>query len=489
MDSRADVIGPKPGHRAAAPAVRCEQAIFTSIPGPTGSGYRLVATSGGLSRDERQQIATRSPSHDALCDPGPDATALSFYPLDSGRLCLAHSCYAGLEGSGRGGWRTYTRAVVIDAPGLASFGYNPFAVARALVDSGQAEPDLTPPPELPALLLPVGVDLPVDALSQCVAQVNGDWLTCFITDLLDRRSMLIVGAFDPIALVEGLLLALPGPLRAELSFGAGLRFSLGRSFVLNVGDGDLRHLARSVQGHDLTLFAPGTRPAPKLRDVGPWLQMARRHCEGGCWNRLRELTSRDYTDCSLDTLNGYGHLANLIDGLSQLGSVALIELLDDYLAAVSDDDLEAELTITLVRGGLQRLTDLWSTAAIEELIEHGPTLIQLWRRSARTTTLLNPLVAAVLKRLTRQALLAAVNLATQVIGWALQPGTDAQPVRQAVDDLLDHLGEWIHDAPADQIEALPELLGAWPAAPQLSDRITQLAELIDARLEPSQETA
>ena len=122
MDSRADVSGPNPEHRVDGPAVRCAQAIFTSLRGPTGSGYRLVATSGGLSRDERQQIATRSPSHDALCDPGPEATALSFYPLDSGRLCLAHSCYAGLEGSGRGGRRTYTRAVVIDAPGLARFG-------------------------------------------------------------------------------------------------------------------------------------------------------------------------------------------------------------------------------------------------------------------------------------------------------------------------------------------------------------------------------
>ncbi|MCP4248680.1 MAG: hypothetical protein GY778_16670, partial [bacterium] len=175
MDPRADVTGPEPAHRVEARTVRCEQAIFTSIRGPAGSGYRLVAASDGLGRDERQQIATRSPSHDALCDPRPDATALSFYSLDSGRLCLAHSCYAGLEGTGRGGWRTYTRAVVTDVPGFARFGYNPFEMARSLVDSGQAEADLTPPPALPALKLPARAAPPAAALPPRVARPNPDW--------------------------------------------------------------------------------------------------------------------------------------------------------------------------------------------------------------------------------------------------------------------------------------------------------------------------
>ncbi|MCP4245419.1 MAG: hypothetical protein GY778_00065, partial [bacterium] len=337
----------------------------------------------------------------------------------------------------------------------------------------------------PARQLPVGAALRAEAGSECVARVNGDGLAWFVKTLLERRSMVIVGSFNPTAMVEALVLSVPGPLRTELSFGAGLRFSLGRSFVLNVGDGDLRHLGRTVQGHGVTLFAPGTRPAPKLQDVGPWLQMARRRSEGGCWKQLHELTGRDYGDCTPDRLNRYGHLANLTDGLDEFETGAVIELLDDHLAAVPDDELEAELTITLVRNSLHRLADLLSTAVLEELVRYGMTVIRLWRRSTRTTTLLSPLMGDMLKRLTRQSLPVAVEHATQVIGYALQPEANTEPVRRAVDDLLDHLSEWVNDAPAEEVEALPELLEAWPMAPELDDRLSQLIESIEGRLEPA----
>ena len=52
----------------------CDQAIFTSIRGPMGEGYRIVAASRGLRPEEKQAITRLSPSHEALCwPPGPGA--------------------------------------------------------------------------------------------------------------------------------------------------------------------------------------------------------------------------------------------------------------------------------------------------------------------------------------------------------------------------------------------------------------------------------
>ena len=85
-----------------ADAVTCDQAIFTSIFSPTGTGYRLVSASKGLLQDEKQCIIAHSPSHDGLCDPSPDAEGCCFYELPSGRYAIAHSRHAGVEQSGRG---------------------------------------------------------------------------------------------------------------------------------------------------------------------------------------------------------------------------------------------------------------------------------------------------------------------------------------------------------------------------------------------------
>ena len=106
----------------------CDHAIFTSIRTPMGEGYRIVSASRGLRGDEKQAITRFSPSHEGLCiaeKPTTDvagAEGVAFYPLPSGRLCVAASCRAGAEHTGRGGQRVYTYNVVFDTEDFSRCG-------------------------------------------------------------------------------------------------------------------------------------------------------------------------------------------------------------------------------------------------------------------------------------------------------------------------------------------------------------------------------
>ena len=452
-----------------------------------GSGYRIVAASRGLRPDEKKQITTRSPSHDGLCDAGPEAVGIAYYPLDSGRFCVAHTCCAGREGTARGGQRIYTRALLLDESALGQFGYNPFNVVRALITSGQAQPHLKPPPLLPALELPLGGPPEVKPLSRCVSDVGAEWLTCILRYVLDRQPVVVVGPFASSGLIEAVLLSVPGRLRMRLSFGAGLRFSLGRRFNLNALDGDVRQLQHAVRGHSLKLLAPRTEGAAPRVQACAWTQMARRRWEQDRWQELADLTSRDFGDCSAEPLEHYGRLCNLDDDVPTFDAAALIDLLADHLGPTPSDALRAELTIRLVRDALGRLTDVLSTAPVEELTRRWPATVSLWSRSARTLSLLSPLVGSMLRRLTRLSALRAAESAPRVIVTGLTSGVDAAPVRQALDDLLDHLGEWVHDSTPGDIQRLPALLDRWPPADALADRLGQLRAQISARLQPSSE--
>ena len=101
-------------HRESVPSdstktsVTCDQAIFSSVRTPMGQGYQIVAASKGLTPGEKREINQHSPSHGGLCQDGPDAKGVAWYPLSSGRLALAHSADAGAEHSGRGARRTWT---------------------------------------------------------------------------------------------------------------------------------------------------------------------------------------------------------------------------------------------------------------------------------------------------------------------------------------------------------------------------------------------
>ncbi|HUU83369.1 MAG TPA: hypothetical protein VM243_07680 [Phycisphaerae bacterium] len=487
MDPGSDVTGPSSaaGTPAKQPgvskAVRCDQAIFTSVGSAIASGYRLVAASRGLKTEEKQQIIKCSPSHDGLCDTSPEAVGVSCYPLATGRLAVAYTCCAGLEQSARGGQRIYTRAVVLAEEDLGTFAYNPFDVVRSLIAGGGGTPDLKPPTELPALELSATIGPDYGTLSDCVGTVGIGWTRCVLDHLLAGRPTVIVGDFGAAELIEAVLLGLPGPLRARLSFAAGLRYSLARGFGLSALAGDPVRLRQSLRGHEIDLLEPAADQAGPAPADGAWGRMVQHRWEQGRWSDLVGVTSRRYGDCSAATLDRCGELCARRDELSDLDCDGLIGTLNKYAGTAPQEEPAGELTATLVSDALRELTDRLCTAPIDDLTRYWGAVTDLWKRSAATSVRLSPLVAGMLKRMTRLSPIAAAKAASRLLA-SVGVGRNGTAVRQALDDLLDHLGEWLHDQPIDGLRMLEAPLRHWPPSGALGDRVRQLEQQLAARV-------
>ena len=461
--------------------VCCDQAIFTSIPSPLGSGYRLVSASRGLGPDEKQHIVTRCPSHDGLCDDRTDADGVAFYPLPSGRLCVSHTCYAGLEHTRRGGQRLYTRVVVLDAQAFGTFDHNPFNVIRALIRQGGSQPELKPPPVLPALQLEPGAVSDAASLAQSVAQLGPAWLAGILTLILRQQPIVLLGNGEAMPFVEVLLLSVPAQVRAQRSFSAGLRYSLSRGFTLcALHEPNTARLGQMLQGHNVALLDPqDDQNNPPATDCD-WARMAERRWHQNRGDELMAFTAGTFPDTSLETLQRYGRFCTRLDALDSLDPAGLVALLDQHLPEPVSDELAARLAIGITTEAIARLTDFFSTAPIEPLARHWDALLAVWGRSDSSATLLATLVGGVLMRATRLAPLTAAEMGLKLV-QAVRAGAPFEPVQRPLTDLLDHLAEWVHDQPAEGLPALSTVLDRWSHHDALAGRVRRIQAQLSAR--------
>jgi hypothetical protein len=139
------------------------------------------------------------------------------------------------------------------------------------------------------------------------------------------------------------------------------------------------------------------------------------------------------------------------------------------------------LTTALVTDALRRLCDLLSTADLDNLTRCWVDAVELWRRSGATAVWLAPLVGSMLKRMTRLSVIDATEAASRIVSSVGSRAVDL-PVRQALDDLLDHLGEWLHDQPSDKLDQLEPPWRRMAPGGILSARICELENQFAARL-------
>jgi hypothetical protein len=211
-----------------------EQAIFTSAHTDRQRGYQLVAASPGITADEARDLATWGPSHGSLCIAGDEGSSVNFYPLASGRWCVAESIAGGEEYSGRGGPRVSTHSFIIAPEDLSRFANNPFAFLRAVRNRGILKIMNPPPTTLAAFELP-GRAAAVDdgILAEFVERWGGERIAWLLETVLSADTVVIVGAESRNSLLAGLLNFLPVECRPEVSFATGLAHSLRRPFRIN----------------------------------------------------------------------------------------------------------------------------------------------------------------------------------------------------------------------------------------------------------------
>lgn len=251
--------------------IYAEQAIFTSVRSQTGAGYRIIAASGGLKPEERQEITQRSPSHASLSDDSPTAEALAVYSLRTGRYCVSWSRHAGVEHTARGGYRVHTHVAVLEKTAYRDFDYHPVRVHSAVLDALGPEPLLEPPANLDPLVLPDPSASAGRWLSAVGIGCDRDLVLQVAAVLLEGQPLVVVGAKDSIATLDAAIAVLPLAIRTDISISVGMRFSPARQTHLTLLAGDdpqARQLTRGRNVHWLDVSGTGPSPAQPTHATG-----------------------------------------------------------------------------------------------------------------------------------------------------------------------------------------------------------------------------
>ncbi|MFQ5590797.1 MAG: hypothetical protein ACE5HE_06530 [Phycisphaerae bacterium] len=451
--------------RGCVATLACDQAVFTSIRTPMGEGYRIIASSRGLRAVEKQMITRSSPSHEGLCRRSPEAgvaasgpEGAAFYRLPSGRLCVALSCFAGAEHTGRGGQRVYTQCAVFDEDSFPQCGYNAFNVLRAMVAAGLAAPRLEPSATLPPIALVVNAGPDDSGELTLHPEIGTDCRRRVLQGLFDNRSMIVDVEGEWLQSAELLLLGVPGPARADISFSAGARFSLGRGHRLHLLH-DARGEARArTSGQPVDFIKPGEETGSG-RCNSAWMQFVEH-----CWSRslnamLAERTSRPFSDVGPAARERVGRLYNAIDGISETHSARLVDLSIEQLRS-AQPAVEGEIARELVeRAGaelVRRITaERWS-----DVKRYWPKLIEMYGRPGQPAAFALPLLEQALCCAMRDDPLDAATTALDLTLPA-QPCHDTSAVEAMCDRVIKRLVAWAPTASGTERERLLSLCDRW----------------------------
>jgi hypothetical protein len=316
--------------------VPVEWAVFTSIRSPMGEGYRIIAASPGVTRDEKREIVQCAPSHGSLCDSSPEATGLASFTMSGGRHCLLLSRHAGIEQSARGGYRVLTHVLLLE-PGLfARFSWNPFEVeGAALAEVGVRLPE-TPPARLEPLSLRCrsrpSAEYP-DRAEIRASSDDVDRLAQTVSTLLERHPTLIVGAPVPRDALRWTLQATPGARRQNLSVSYGLKFSPTRRFEFILADATSPEIERIVRDHQYSVMKWETPPTSLNGPFHAWLHFVRQRWEAGRFDDVARLSVEITQDCSADSLARVVRLTEDIERVAVADAALLDELTQRHLSA------------------------------------------------------------------------------------------------------------------------------------------------------------
>ncbi|RJP30758.1 MAG: hypothetical protein C4547_16305 [Phycisphaerales bacterium] len=491
------------GRRAAvnrpdAAEVVFDQAIFTSVRTPMGEGYRIIAASAGVSGDEKQAITTHAPSHDALCDESSRAGGIACYPLPSGRLCIATTCRAGTEHTGRGK-RIYTYNLVVDEAGFAAFGYSPFAIIRAAETLDLTQPRLKTQEKLPTVTLSVdaGRGAPTAAATDGGAETG--WLMCAVWGvILGRRYVVCPPPKEAACAAETVWTALPGPLRLKRSLSVGLKFSVQRCCDLNVLAG-AGPVPASTLPEGLELLRPdGVSARSAIGGAGAsgrdgfdhamadsdWMRYV-----AACWSRgdgatLAKNTAQPFDDCTPRALDRLGGLFLALEECRKAGVARLLAMADEFVDRTARG-VEGRIVDDLVAHVGAGLLQWHERAAIDQLRQYWMRVVELWKRSPLACAFAWPLIERTLDRIAGADPPAAASIALSVARLphdTLPQGAHENLIQRTLERLI----AWCDDLPDDRVDEIRLLADQWKNQRPACDVVLRLTSL--ERLTPQVES-
>lgn len=448
--------------------LNCEQAIFTSTRTAMGEGYRIIAASKGLRPDEKQTITRNSPSHDALCaaqgrDQAKSFTegevvATAFYPLPSGRLCVALSCFAGAEHTGRGGQRIYTHNVVLPADALSKIAFNPYHVLRAMHAEGLATPQLKPPAILPEVQLKISKCGGPPSNSVWRAQLSSAIRRHLLINLLADRSLILNLETDWMEVAEAIILGIPGPSRSKLSVCTGMKYSVGRSHRLQLLHDATTTTKTRMAGQRIEYIEPANFNAPKVENSN-WATFVDHLWERGDLATLELRTAKPFRDVSLEARERVGRWYVAMNEAPKMETARLLSSVAETLEP-RNDPIEREIVAEL-HGVIQGvILDRLQAMSWPQISLSWAPLVQAWRRGEAGCMFAHPLVVAGLRRALRDDPAAAAAAAFQV-ARDVPAHAQANGHNKLLDDVLQRAAEWAQLVEAPQREPLRSVVPQW----------------------------
>lgn len=357
MDHRAGVTADTESSSAAGPrTIQAEQAIFTSIRTPMGEGYRLIAASRGITTEERAEITRRCPSHGAICDASPSASALLSYPLGTARHCVGWTRYAGMEHTARGGQRVHTHLVVLEPDGFRAMQQDPFRVRAAMQEALGDQPRIKPSGGLECLEL--SAQHAGSGRSTSFERTGLQQACRVAAGLLDHDMVLVVGSNTPMTVLQTMFLVLPRAFRAELAVSANLQYASSRQIRLTVVRQNTAELQRMVAGKDVHVLDLAAADSPEELPFAAWFEFV---LESGQRGRLAEtLLLADELDGPLDgpTLARVAAVCHDADRVERASQATLEELVSRYADLQPAHPVEGRLVRHLLSGAVRRAAEL-----------------------------------------------------------------------------------------------------------------------------------
>lgn len=466
----------------------CDQAIFTSIRTPTGEGYRIIAASKGIRAGERQCITRRSPSHDALCKVSGSPSSVkqlphgaAFYKLPSDRFCLALSCCAGAEHTGRGGQRIYTHNILFELDQFIEIGFDPIGLLQAMEKAGLNNPQLKPPASLDRVELAVQV-CSSGSVEEMESELSSAWKAYTVSEILSNHKLVLNTPANWSSTLRAIIAGLPGPMRSQISFSAGLKFSLSRDCSIVLLTDDRTHVTSKTAGRSLAYHEPDLAEPPTTPE-SQWLTFVQRHWDANDADRLMNRTSRAFAKTDIKALDDVGHLFNALDSIAETDSSTLLQQARERLGEPEEPvvgEISAELVVSIQREWLHRLDAMtWEQVQI-----YWADLVDIWRSSKEGCLFAIPLIESALDRALKQHPSAAAEAALDLV-LERPPSSDDVGCAPMVERVLSQLADWADGADDGQLESLPELCRRWRGIRPICPIVNRLHErclaLHDAR--------
>jgi hypothetical protein len=328
-----------------------------------------------------------------------------------------------------------------------------------MLENGLTQPQLTPPPVLPDLNLEVRWDwawLPDGAWRSVLSPPVRKYL---LHGLLCDKSFLLDLSSDWFAAAEALLLGMPGPLRAKLSFCAGLKYSAGRNYRLHLLHDATGTARNRTAGQKIEYVDAKTTP-PAMARTGAWIDWVERTWETADLAGLARRTSLPFKNCGPDGRDRVARWYRGVDEAAQTETAKLLTHVGESLTPVHDE-AEQAIIADFHSAAQSCLAERYRSQSWTEVAPFWPATVNLWRKSAAGAKLALPLLDAALHSAVRDdppaAAKAALLIARDVPAHARLPEHTA-----LLDAFWTHMATWAEHAalPADFPKLRP-LLSEW----------------------------